>query len=799
MPSPSRPLADLSHVFYFYPGQDQAALQDLSLTIEQGQWVAIMGDNGSGKSTLSRILSGLSHPDSGQVRLLESTVFADGQVDFDSYDRVRSRISIVFQNPQDQIVSSLVEDDIAFGPENLGCPRQEISRRVDSSLRAVDIADLAMADPLDLSGGQQQRVTIASALAMEPDMLILDEPTAMLDAQGRQELMDRLRLLHEGGLTIVLITHNRYEALQTDRIVTMVRGTVVSDRKIEPSRGSRRRVAEDSGQGKAIGPGQAIGADQAIGSDQVIDPQALREKGIPVTILGGDQAKTSQISGDPVLTAQGLSYRYRSADHDTLEALSLSIQAGEFIALCGENGAGKSTLAMLLCALDKPSAGQVRIHGLDPFARKNRKEIRRHIGYVMQHPENQLFADTVAEDIAYGPRCLGATADQARRRALETARLLSIDHLLDRTPWDLSGGERRMVAIAGVLANQPDILLLDEPTAGLDAATSQRLLSLLDRLNGEGLTIIMISHDLADVAVHASRVLFLQATGKDDKDEEGSGRPAAATDQASTRSARVVRSAASTSSLLSRCDPRALILSSLALMIAAFTISTWPMLVWGMVLILLASWAGRVKPASVWLQVRWFLILFVFMGLINMFFVHQGRLLWSWGDLSLTTGGLWSALLYPSRFGIMIVIGAILLMVIPPMRMTDAFASLIKPLRLLGVPTRDVAFVLSLGMRFVPIISDEFLSLRRAQTARGASFGSGGFGSQVKAMTSLVVPVLAAAIRHAHNLALALDARCYSSDRPRSLWHPLAYSAADLLLTIFIVSWLAGLVLLKLL
>lgn len=229
------------------------------------------GDNGSGKSTLSRILSGLSHPDSGQVRLLGSTVFADGQVDFDSYDQVRPRISIAFQNPQDQIVSSLVEDDIAFGPENLGCPRQEISRRVDSSLRAVDIADLAMADPLDLSGGQQQRVTIASALAMEPDMLILDEPTAMLDAQGRQELMDRLRLLHEGGLTIVLITHNRYEALQTDRIVTMVRGTVVSDRKIGSSGGSRRRAAEDSDQVKAIGSGQTIGSDQVMGSDQVID------------------------------------------------------------------------------------------------------------------------------------------------------------------------------------------------------------------------------------------------------------------------------------------------------------------------------------------------------------------------------------------------------------------------------------------------------------------------------------------------------------------------------------------------
>ena len=154
MPSPSRPLADLSHVSYFYPGQDQAALQDLSLTIEQGQWVAIMGDNGSGKSTLSRILSGLSHPDSGQVRLLGSTVFADGQVDFDSYDQVRPRISIAFQNPQDQIVSSLVEDDIAFGPENLGCPRQEISRRVDSSLRAVDIADLAMKPP---EGGRRFR------------------------------------------------------------------------------------------------------------------------------------------------------------------------------------------------------------------------------------------------------------------------------------------------------------------------------------------------------------------------------------------------------------------------------------------------------------------------------------------------------------------------------------------------------------------------------------------------------------------------------------------------------------------
>lgn len=800
--APRNPAIELTSITYRYPQSSHYALDGLSLTISQGEWVSIVGDNGSGKSTVARIMAGLSHPDQGQVSLLGSMVFdsekqsGQSSVNYDAYDAAREKISIVFQNPLDQIVSSLVDDDVAFGPENLGLNPRQISQRVTSSLNQTGMAAHAKDDPLHLSGGQQQRVTISSALAMNPQILILDEPTAMIDASGRQSLMKTLAELHKQGLTIIMITHNRGEALLSDRIIELDHGHLRRDE--DPQSYRQYLLTTQYNQAElSTNSASALSYAQVFShTDEEITDQAVASLGIQAEHISTWTNSSVDLSfqdrgKNPVLSLSEVSYRYPSNRSDTLHNLSLTVNQGDYLAVVGPNGAGKSTLALIMCALGKPSKGKVFINGLDAFARKNRKIIRSHIGYVMQHPENQLFAETVADDIAYGPKNLGMTAQETADRTDQVLQLLGISHLKERAPWDLSGGERRLAAIAGVLINNPDIIVLDEPTVGLDARASQRILSLLKTLRSQGKTIIVITHSLPLIAHNASRVVFLDT--KEKKPVTPADRRIVSAEAHDSKEAHGSRN-----SVFSSCDPRSLILSTIAVMLSSLAISNLPMLLWGYLLIALAIGLSRVSLKDLWLQLHGFMWIFLFMGLVNAFFVQNGRNVLQWGFIRITDQGLWTAFIYPMRFILMIALGFLLIIVIPPMRMSDAFESLIRPLRLLSVPTHDVAFVLTLGLRFVPIITGEFLNLGRAQIARGGSIGTGSLLARVRSTTSLLVPVLGAAIRHAHNLSLALDARCYKGPHKRTSWHPLAFSYRDGIVAALVAAWMIILVFFKL-
>lgn len=846
------PAVVLDTVTYVYSNAAAAALDSISLCIRQGEWVCLVGDNGSGKTTLSRIIAGLSHPDSGKVSLLGTTVYNSGladtgadAVDFDAYSAVKKKISIVFQNPQDQIVSSIVEDDVAFGPENLGVPSDIITQRVYGCLDTVGMGAEARSDPMDLSGGQQQRVTIASALAMRPEILILDEPTAMIDPVGRQKLMAALRSAHGRGLTVIFITHNMEEASQADRIIALSHGSMQYD---GPAENYCRSCLQDGTAGEIPAgtgrpPYSTSGADPCTaGDDEEITDKALKQYGIPVshifthnnfthnnhnnTVSGGRHGIPGEIalpgisasfSGsttgipDKRAAAVGLShisYRYAGSSTDIINGLSLSIRKGEFVALCGENGTGKSTLAMLMCALEKPQSGSVAIDGMDAFARKNRIKVRSHIGYVMQHPENQLFADTVADDIAYGPACLGLPSDEADRRVDEMLKLVGIEHLRQRSPWDLSGGERRLAAIAGVLANKPDIIVLDEPTVGLDTHAREHILSILRKLHKEGATIVIITHSLHVAAGNAERVMLLHSgtgpghsTGTDrgttDTGTHTQQPQPLDTGQKSGPQPGEAARRAPQDSPLSRLDPRTLILCAMAVMVSYFAVSNGAMLLWSAVVTLSAAVLMRASIRDLWARLKGFIALFIVMGVLNALFTRTGQPLIHWGDFLITTAGVWTALIYSMRLILMVCIGALLLMAIPPMRMSDAFESLISPLKLFNVPTHDAAFTLTLGMRFMPVLSREFRHLRHAQAARGASIGYGSLRTQVKSLSSLVIPVLAAAIRYAHHLSDALDARCYTGTARRSTWHPMHFTARDITAAAITACMIAVLVLLR--
>ena len=493
---PASPAAVLKDIRFSYDRGTSWALDGVSLTVHAGERLCLVGPNGSGKSTLARLIAGLTAPAGGEVTLLGQRVYAAGP-NADAYRAARHGIGMVFQNPEDQLVTTVLEDDVAFGPENLGLERELIGERIVDSLQAVGLANLRQSDPTRMSGGQQQRASIAGMLAMNPAMLVLDEPTAMLDESARAEVMRILDDLQARGTTIVHVTHHPDETVHADRIVHMEAGRIIG---ITAAVDNRSPLAEAVSQSETEG---SIGTEAAPSRPTNDSPsQREREDGSELPLLSdgiGDMT-------NPIIRVSHLTYRYPSAKRAVIDDLSFTIARGETVALMGVNGSGKSTLVRMLCALTAPTAGSIEVAGV-PVAstgkrgrnvrpksanRKQLAQLRRHVGYVMQHPEHQLFADTVAEDVAYGPRNQGLGETEVADRVRESLELLHIGHLADRSPFDLSGGQQRLAAIAGVLACNPDVLIMDEPGNDLDTDMLAVMEDLLDTWPG---TLIVVSHD----------------------------------------------------------------------------------------------------------------------------------------------------------------------------------------------------------------------------------------------------------------------------------------------------------------
>lgn len=514
--------AQLKDVRLSYDGGLTWALDGVSLRIEPGERICVLGPNGSGKSSLAQILAGLVAPDEGAVELAGLTCY-DGAADSDAYRHARRVTGLVFQNPEDQIVTSVVADDVAFGPENLGIERVNIARRVDEELGRVAMSAYAQADPARLSGGQQQRVAIASALAMHPDMLVLDEPGAMLDVRGRRGIMRVLDLLQEAGTTLVHVTHFMDEALAADRVIVMRSGRVVLE-------GTPAEVFAHASELRECGLDLPLAT--RVSFELGLEPRAsanelahaLAEKGAGQGAVapaqGGGRIPNSPTFDAPEVTAASPSedapaalrfsnVRFSYGAVPTLDGLSFELVPGELVALIGQTGSGKSTIARLACALASPQSGEVSVCGIPTTDRKRRRKLRGKIGFVMQRPERQLFAETVAEDIAYGPRNLGLPEEEVTRRVNKQLEFLGIVDKASASPFDLSGGQQRLVALGGVLAMEPEVLVLDEPVAGLDPRGATRLREHVRALHARGVTVLMISHSMEDVAELADRVIAL--------------------------------------------------------------------------------------------------------------------------------------------------------------------------------------------------------------------------------------------------------------------------------------------------
>ena len=586
----------------------------------------------------------------------------------------------------------------------------------------------------------------------------------MLDPQGRADIMHILDELQQHGTTIILVTHHRDEFVNADRIIRLDNGRIV-----QSARGNTASIPEMDESGTA----------------QEDNPIAKSN------IANGASKPTSAV---PIIEIHNLIYQYPNSSKPVLDKLSITINEGETVAITGHNGAGKTTLARLLCALEQPQSGSITVNtipvarqrangNMQSLKRADREKLRATIGYVMQHPERQLFAETVAEDVAYGPRNQRLDEAQVDEHVSQAMALLHIEHLADRSPFDLSGGQQRLVAIAGVIACQPRILIMDEPTAGLDEAATTRVHNLIQTLHSQGVTVLIISHSQAEIDVLADRTIALDADrnvgGKVRDAEPGSAVESAGSKNPRTHEADMAeRCAHGNRSLMERLDPRMKMVGALAVMFSAFAIrSFWQLLVAALLTGMIVVISG-VGVKQLFRSVRVFLALFVFCGLLNAFFVRSGNVLTNIGPIPITDDGVRIAILYACRFVVVIVVGVVFLATTTPTAITDAFEALLKPFAKIGVHAQEIALVMSL-----------------AQAARGGSIETGTFVQRIKAMVSIIIPVFAGAIRHADNLSLALDARCYEEGIARTHWRVMSIAKRDIAAGGVVVAYVAALVL----
>lgn len=491
----------LAHVTLRYGGS--VALDDVTLEVCRGERVCVLGANGSGKSTLASVICGLLAPDEGDVELAGRAVCTGGVPDLAAYRDARRQLGLVFQNPDDQIVTSVVADDVAFGPENLGVPRAQISARVTRELRRVAMEKYAHADPSRLSGGQRQRVCIAGALAMEPAVLVLDEPSSLLDVRGRAAIMRVMGRLAAAGATLVHVTHFMDEALAADRVVVMQHGRVALEgTPDEVFAAKNARVIEALGLEMPFEARLAVALRQAEAAGG-----AIAAPGTPSDEKPAACAACAAAAEPLAILARDLGFSY-GPDAQALDGVSLEVPARATTAIVGQTGSGKSTLLRLLCGLEAADTGSLTVCGINAATKRGRRQVRRAVGYVMQHPERQLFAQTVAEDVAFGPRNQGLSAAEVERRVAHALDLVGLADRRDASPFELSGGQQRLAAIAGVLAMEPELLVLDEPTAGLDPRGRARLRALMADLAAHGVTLLQVTHSMEDAA-RADHVVVL--------------------------------------------------------------------------------------------------------------------------------------------------------------------------------------------------------------------------------------------------------------------------------------------------
>ncbi|MDD5772318.1 MAG: energy-coupling factor transporter ATPase [bacterium] len=502
----------VKNLSFSYSSNPDKTLKNISLEILPGEFVVIMGQDGAGKSTLLKTFNGvIPHLIKGKF---EGEVFIDGKNTQDSSVRELSSLAgLVFQDFETQIFSTRVNLEIAFGPENLGLSWDEIDSRIRKNLEIVGLNGFERRNPLTLSGGEKQRLCIGSVLALEPKAICLDEPTTDLDPQGKEEIFSFAKKYFKNRkLTYCLVEHESEEILQADKIIILREGEI-----------------------KAAGvPGDILKNTELLSQNGIKQPQLIelnnkfdfpikdfadvnevcrvfKSRGNINTekyskIRGKD--KTAGKSGIKALEAEDLCFSYESGK-EILSGINLEIFQGEFIGILGANGSGKTSLIKHFNGLNRPAGGNIKIFGKN-IQEEKLTSLGRKVGYVFQNPDNQIFCHTVEDEVGFGPGLLGLNKKEVDERVEESLAAVSLSNYRGYDPFSLTKGQRQRLAVASVLASRPEIIILDEPTTGLDYLEIRSIMSLIEKLNRSGYTIIMVTHAVWVAAEYASRLIIMK-------------------------------------------------------------------------------------------------------------------------------------------------------------------------------------------------------------------------------------------------------------------------------------------------
>lgn len=900
------------------------ALHGVSLCVERGEVVALIGHNGSGKSTLGRLVCGAQVPQSGAVCVDgASTANVPGRA------LVRRLVGYVGQNPADQTVSTIVSDELAFGLWNIGCTEGEIAERVANSLNAVGLAGFEDREVQSLSGGELQRLVLASVLAMEPGYLVLDEVTSQIDSTFRAQFRSLVAHLAGRGVGVVLVTHDPLEVLSCNRVLVLDAGEVIWsgapgsllvdyrdlwDRVLPPNGYSdavRSAVADGFDLAGGFAPAQlaawlrSVRADGCAGAGSPLDAgldsysasvsgrdsdaqvsqngdfspdkgdnvRILPDKegrigislenGVDVRVMPENASNSpipsdgagafSAISGNnrgvedkPAREASSLAFSHASIAYenaDVLNDISLSVPSRRVTLIAGRSGAGKTTLACLAAGLTKAQSGSVLLGGTAPVPGE--------VALAFQNPEQQLFLETVEHELAFAPRNLGCSEDEVARRVSEAASQLEIKELLPSDPFCLSGGQARRVALASILTLSPRAVVLDEPTAGLDAPARAALHRLVRDIACKGLPVLVVSHDLEEWLAIADQVILLadgtiawqgtpdalasdidafaragleppeswqlrellvQAEKRDSagvngvvpvetaaqgqeagtaRGPEGSAtqepRATAARDSKSTAAqgpkataARELKGVATQEPSShgsgvaakpgrknaagrgpERVDARVKVILLLVATAALFAArAPWTLAVWAMLclLVLRASGIGGKAVARALKPVA---LLFAFIVCANLVSCDGSADVAIAGSVGISTVGAARAATAVSRIIMLVCLALSVAASTTPTKLAQACTSLMRPLGHIGVPIEDVGLVLSMALRFIPVVSEEAGRIRLAQRARGVNFDEGSVLRRVRAWAAVLTPLVVGLFRRADRVAESMDARCY--------------------------------------
>jgi len=490
-------IIEFSNVTYTYPDMETPVFEELSLSIPEGSFTLVIGPSGSGKSTLLRCLNGLvPHFTGGAIR---------GRIRVAGRDPVAlgprgmsDCVGFVFQDPEAQFVIGEVEEELAFAMENMGLPEIVMRRRIEEVLDQLNIAPLRRRRISTLSGGERQRVAIGAALTLQPQILVLDEPTSQLDPQAAEEVLTYLQKLNQDlGLTIVLAEHRLERVLQYADQVLYLPGNGQP-----PAYGTPREVMAHA---ELAPPLVALG--RALGWEPL--PLTIKEGRRFIRGVGKREIEVAQAGEgshlrprSPVIEMEGVWFAYNG--QEALRGVNLTIRAGEIVALMGRNGSGKTTLLKNLVGLLRPQEGRIKLFGED-IRHRQTQEIARRVGYVPQDPNALLFADSVREEVIFTRRSHGLPLGEP----LDVLRRLNLESLADAYPRDLSTGERQRIALAAIIAAEPQVLLLDEPTRGMDYLQKRALASFLREQKRRGRTTVIATHDVELVAQVADRIVLL--------------------------------------------------------------------------------------------------------------------------------------------------------------------------------------------------------------------------------------------------------------------------------------------------